>query len=138
MSFLLDTNTCIRYLNGRAPHVRDRMQRTPPALVAVCAIVKAELYAGAAKSQNPARTRAAQDRFLSLFASFPFDDAAADVYGHLRARLERAGSPIGPYDLQIAAIALLHGCTLVTHNTREFARVPGLLLEDWEAPNDLD
>ena len=66
------------------------------------------------------------------FVSLPFDDAAASVYAIIRAHLESAGTPIGPYDLQIAAIALANGLTLVTHNTREFSRVPGLLLEDWE------
>lgn len=132
LTYLLDTNTCIRYLNGRAPGVRDRLRRTPPAQVAVCAVVKAELYAGAAKSTDPARTRANQDRFLAPFVSLPFDDATADTYGRVRATLEKAGTPIGPYDLQIAAIALTHGCTLVTHNTREFGRIPGLALDDWE------
>ena len=132
MIFLLDTNTCILYLNGRAPSVRERLQQTPPSLITVCAVVKAELYAGAAKTQDPTRTRARQERFLSAFVSLPFDDAAADIYGDLRATLERAGTPIGAYDLQIAAIALARDCTLVTHNTREFARVPDLSLDDWE------
>ena len=68
------------------------------------------------------------------FASFPFDDSAADVYARIRHHLESQGTPIGPYDLQIAAIALTNGCTLVTHNTTEFSCVPGLVLEDWEMP----
>jgi tRNA(fMet)-specific endonuclease VapC len=63
-----------------------------------------------------------------------FDDAAADVYAGIRHHLESQGTPIGPYDLQIAAIALADGCTLVTHNTTEFSRVPRLVLEDWEVP----
>jgi tRNA(fMet)-specific endonuclease VapC len=62
----------------------------------------------------------------------PFDDAAADLGGNLRAQLARQGAPIGPYDLQIAAIALANECTLVTHNVREFSRVPDLTIEDWE------
>lgn len=62
----------------------------------------------------------------------PFDDAAAQAYGQLRVYLERAGTLIGPYDMQIAAIALVHGLIVVTHNTREFGRVPGLNIEDWE------
>jgi tRNA(fMet)-specific endonuclease VapC len=71
---------------------------------------------------------------LAPFARFPFDDAAADHFVSTRTHLESRGTPIGPYDLQIAAIALANACTLVTHNTAEFSRLPGLLLEDWEVP----
>jgi tRNA(fMet)-specific endonuclease VapC len=94
---------------------------------------KAELFAGAMKSTDPARTLARQLRFLSQFISLPFDDRAAEAYGRIRTQLETAGAPIGPYDLQIAAIAVSSGLILVTHNTREFGRVPDLALEDWEA-----
>lgn len=132
MTFLLDTNACIRYLNGKAPRIRERMRLQRPDEIQVCSVVKAELFAGAAKSTDPARTLARQQSFLSRFASLPFDDLAADVYGRIRAHLESAGTPIGPYDLQIAAIALARGLILVTHNTDEFSRVPGLVLEDWE------
>jgi tRNA(fMet)-specific endonuclease VapC len=64
----------------------------------------------------------------------PFDEASADIQAEIRHHLESLGTPIGPYDQQIAAIALANGCTLVTHNTREFSRVPGLVIEDWEVP----
>jgi len=67
------------------------------------------------------------------FASLPFDDAAAVIYGRIRAQLATAGALIGPYDLQIAAIALANNLTVVTRNTQEFSRVPGLVIEDWEA-----
>jgi tRNA(fMet)-specific endonuclease VapC len=133
VTYLLDTNVCIRYLNGRAPGVRERLQSLPPAEVVVCSVVKAELFAGAMKSTDPARTLARQLRFLSQFISLPFDDRAAEAYGRIRTQLETAGAPIGPYDLQIAAIAVSSGLILVTHNTREFGRVPDLALEDWEA-----
>lgn len=66
--------------------------------------------------------------------SLGFDDAAAEIHAQIRHQLETAGTPIGPYDLQIAAIALDSGLTLVTHNTAEFSRVPGLTIEDWEKP----
>jgi tRNA(fMet)-specific endonuclease VapC len=132
MTYLLDTNACIRYLNGRAPNVWQRLSALPPTEVRVCAIVKAEMYFGAMKSTDPARTLALQQVFFRAFESLPFDDAAAEVYGRLRAELTRRGTPIGPNDLMIAAIALAHDFILVTHNTAEFSRVTGLCLEDWE------
>jgi tRNA(fMet)-specific endonuclease VapC len=70
--------------------------------------------------------------FFSELISLPFDGNAAEVYGRIRARLEALGTPISPNDLQIAAIALANNLILVTHNTREFSRVEGLHLEDWE------
>ena len=73
------------------------------------------------------------DLFLSPFTSLPFDDLCARRCGELRAELEAAGNIIGPHDLQIAAIALQRGLTLVTHNSREFRRIAGLKLDDWEA-----
>jgi tRNA(fMet)-specific endonuclease VapC len=73
------------------------------------------------------------DLFFSPFTSLPFDDQSARICAEVRAELEQAGGIIGPHDLRIAAIALQHGLTLVTHNTGEFTRVSGLKLEDWEA-----
>jgi len=130
--YLLDTNTCIRYLNGRSPSTWQRLQAAPKTDVVVCAIVKAELFYGAAKSRDPQRSWAQQQTFLAQYASLPFDDMAAEIYGHIRADLETRGTPIGGNDFQIAAIALAYNLTLVTHNTREFSRVVGLILEDWE------
>ncbi len=132
MKYSLDTNTCIRYINGRSPGVRAKLPTVPTNEVIVCSVVRAELFYGAAKSQMPALSRQKQERFLRSYTTLPFDDLAADNYGRIRAHLEQAGTPIGPLDMQIAAIALAHGLTLITHNTREFSRVPRLLLEDWE------
>lgn len=134
MTFLLDTNVCIRYLNGRSPGVRAQLQARQPAEVAVCSVVKMELFYGAQRSQDPLRSLAVQQRFLQPFQSLPLDDAAAEAAGRLRAYLANQGAPIGPYDLLIAAIALANGCTLVTHNRREFDRIPDLTLVDWEQP----
>jgi tRNA(fMet)-specific endonuclease VapC len=72
--------------------------------------------------------------FLSGFSSLPFDDRAAEQYGRLRAQLAAQGTPVGPNDLMIGAIAVANNLTLVTHNTREFSRIQGLMIEDWEAP----
>jgi tRNA(fMet)-specific endonuclease VapC len=74
-----------------------------------------------------------QQRFLSLFVSLPFDDRAAEHYGRIRADLANAGMPIGGNDLLIAAIALTHNLSIVTHNVKEFGRVTSLQIEDWEA-----
>jgi len=103
-------------------------------VLAVCSIVKAELFFGSLRSQNPSRSRQVQDDFLSGLASLPFDDLAAESYAQIRADLANSGTPIGPNDLMIAAVALAHHLILVTHNTTEFGRVKGLRLEDWELP----
>jgi len=132
MNWLLDTNVCIRYLNGRVPKLRQRVNAAQHSDLLVCSVVKAELYYGAAKSSDPARTLAKQRSFVSLFKSLVFDDAAAEAYGQMRADLAAEGQPIGPNDLLIAAIAMANGVTLVTHNTDEFSRVTGLRIEDWE------
>jgi tRNA(fMet)-specific endonuclease VapC len=134
MTYLLDTNVCVQYLRGRNRSIVQRLQSTSPQDVRLCAIVKAELCLGALRSANPTQNRAKVDAFLRPYVSLPFDDAAAEIHAQIRHQLETAGTPIGPHDLQIAAIALANSATLVTHNTAEFSRVPGLLLEDWQQP----
>jgi tRNA(fMet)-specific endonuclease VapC len=130
--YLLDTNSCIGYLNGRSIGVLPRLQALPSQDVAVCSVVKAELFYGSMRSNNPPRSLAQQQDFLNRFISLPFDDQSALIYGQIRAQLAASGTPIGPNDLLIASIALANNLILVTHNTREFSRVEGLRLEDWE------
>ena len=101
--------------------------------IVLCSITVYELRYGAQRSVDPTREHSKLDLFLSPFTSLPFDDLCARRCGELRAELEAAGNIIGPHDLQIAAIALQHGLTLVTHNSREFRRIAGLKLDDWEA-----
>jgi len=132
MTYLLDTNACIRFLNGRSEPLRQRILLVAAQEVALCSIVKAELYYGARKSRNPSAAIAKQRQFVDAFVSFPFDDNAADAYGTIRADLESKGGPIGPNDLLIASIAISNDLILVTHNTREFERVQGLKFADWE------
>jgi tRNA(fMet)-specific endonuclease VapC len=132
MKYLLDTNVCIVYLKGRNLSLKQRLDTVSIQDIAVCSVVKAELCYGAMKSANPERNFALQQSFLAQFISLPFDDLAATTFGAIRAQLEIRGMPIGAYDLQIAAIALANNLILVTHNTREFERVQGLQLEDWE------
>jgi len=98
----------------------------------LCSIVKVRLLYGASKSQVREETRLKLHLFFNGFTPLPFDDSAAAAYGGMRAELERRGTPIGPNDLMIAAIALANRATLVTHNIREFERIAGLVLLDWE------
>ncbi|MDM8531837.1 type II toxin-antitoxin system VapC family toxin [Anaerolineales bacterium HSG25] len=132
MIYLLDTNVCIKYLNGRSSEIRQKVALHGPQTIALCSVVKAELFYGAMKSHNPQKTLAQQHQFVSHFQSLPFDDSAAETYSEIRADLEKRGTPIGPNDLLIASIAIANNLTLVTHNRREFSRVQGLKIEDWE------
>lgn len=132
MKYLLDTNTCIRYLNRRSPSIIRRLESESPDDIVVCSITRAELIFGALKSNVSARTLEFQRLFLQPLATLPFDDQAALSYGRIRVQLEGAGTPIGPNDLLIAAIALANNVIVVTHNTREFSRVENLSIEDWE------
>jgi tRNA(fMet)-specific endonuclease VapC len=132
MKWILDTNACIRYLNGRAPRLRQRIDAADPNDLLVCSVVKAELFFGAAQSSTPTVTLQRQKEFLAHFASLAFDDMAANLYGPIRAELKASGTPIGPNDLLIASIALANGVTLVTLNVNEFSRVKGLMIENWE------
>jgi tRNA(fMet)-specific endonuclease VapC len=133
MRYLLDTNACIGYLRGHAL-LTQRISACPISYQRLCSVVKAELIGGALRSRRPTVERARADVFVQQYVSLPFDDLAAEVFARLRFHLESLGTPIGPYDMQIASIALIHHLTVVTHNTSEFSRVPGLTIEDWEIP----
>ncbi|OUC15444.1 MAG: VapC toxin family PIN domain ribonuclease [Alkalinema sp. CACIAM 70d] len=132
MRYLIDTNVCVVYLNGRSPEVCNRLNSTPLSEILVCSVVKAELFYGAMRSNDPTRTLARQQEFLASFISLPFDDEAALICGCIRGQLASLGTPIGVCDLQIASIALSNDLILVTHNTQEFSRVEGLQIEDWQ------
>ncbi|MBN3959645.1 type II toxin-antitoxin system VapC family toxin [Nostoc sp. NMS8] len=132
MSYLLDTNACIRYLNSSNNPVFYRLNSLPPDDVFLCDIVKFELYYGAYKSSSRDKNLATLKIFFDEFVSLPFDGQAADICGYIRSELNKKGTPIGVYDLQIASIALANNLVLVTHNVGEFSRVEGLQYEDWE------
>lgn len=129
--YLLDTNICIYVLKNQIPSLTARLLSESPDDVAVSAITVYELEYGAAKSRWGDRTRDKLYAFLSPFTTIPFDAADAAVTGYLRALMAHKGSPIGPYDIQIAGQALARGMTVVTHNIKEFSRIPGLKVEDW-------
>lgn len=126
----LDTNTVAYFFKGMG-RVSERLLATPPAEISVSTIVAYELAVGVAKSPEATRRREQLHRFLSAVTVVSFGPAEADAAATLRADLERRGIPIGPLDVLIAGSALARGATLVTHNTREFQRVPGLRVEDW-------
>jgi tRNA(fMet)-specific endonuclease VapC len=132
MKYLLDTNVCIKFLNGRSLAIKQTINDKNPDDIVLCSIVKAELFYGALKSAQPDKNIERLNRFVSQFESFPFDDDAAEAYGRIRSDLEKLGTPIGPNDLLIASIALANGIILVTNNTKEFGRIQSLTLEDWE------
>ena len=135
MIYLLDTNTCIRFMNGRSTALRQKMESHRANELALCAIVKAELFYGAFKSQRVQENLVKVQTFAAAFISLPFDDRAAAEYAEIRSQLEKRGQPIGPNDLLIAAIARAQNAVLVTHNRREFERVDALQIEDWETPD---
>ncbi|MDM8560983.1 type II toxin-antitoxin system VapC family toxin [Candidatus Parabeggiatoa sp. HSG14] len=136
MSYSLDANVCIELLRGHNPTVATKFVEHNPQEIVVCSVVRAELFFGAFRSSNPDHALATVKKFLDHFQSLPFDDDVVEIYGELRAFLTKNGNLIGPNDLLIAAIALAHNVTLVTHNTREFSRVPNLDIEDWQEPEE--
>ena len=132
MKYLLDTNVCIQFITGRSVSLKEKIQRLDLSSLFICSIVRGELEYGARKSNNPEKSISVLRSFISSFQEIGYDSEAAEKYGIIRTNLEKKGTPIGPYDMQIAAIALANSFTLETHNTKEFNRINDLLLEDWE------
>lgn len=132
MRYLLDTNICIYAIKQRPAEVVAALRAHASAGIGISSITAAELWFGVEKSGST-RNRDALRRFLEPLEIADFDAASAEIYGRVRLQLERAGTPIGPLDTQIAAHAIHLGVTLVTNNTREFERVAGLRLENWAA-----
>ena len=130
ISYMLDTNICIYIINVRPPSVLERFRRERLGSISISSVTAAELAFGVAKSGS-ARNREALEMFLAPLEVLPFDASAIWHYGDLRAALERRGEPIGALDTMIAAHAMASNTILVTNNTREFARVAGLRLENW-------
>lgn len=130
--YLLDSDICINLLRGKLPHTFDLMRKSDPRIFGIPAVVEAELRTGAAESSNPRKNQRLLENFLAPYQSVPFDHAASMAYADIRAALERQGEAMGAHDLLIAATAVAHDATLVTGNLREFGRVEGLNVEDWE------
>ena len=132
MKFLLDTDTCIFALR-HSPEVRSHLEALAPEDVAVCAMNEAELWYGALNSQHPDKHTKDVEAFLKPLVVLPFDAEAAREHARLRMALKNM--PIGERDLVIASVALAHRLAVVTHNQREFGRVPGLKSLDWAVPH---
>ena len=130
MRYMLDTNICIYAIKNRPANVLAALRAHESDGIGISSISAAELYFGTRKSGS-AKNLLALQHFLESLEIADFDIAAAQAYGELRHALEAGGTPIGPLDTQIAAHALSLGVCLVSNNTREFARVPGLMLENW-------
>lgn len=129
--YLLDTNICIYAMKNTYPALTDKLFRIPPSEVFISSITVGELEYGCARSKWGERSRNVMNMFLAAYTVLPFDRDDAALFGQLRAFLASSGTPIGPYDVQIAAQGLSRGLTVVTHNTSEFSRVPKPRLEDW-------
>lgn len=136
MSYLLDTNVCIHVMSHRDERVRQRFESAGAARLVVSAVTVGELWYGVWASTRTAKNALVLEEFLRPYSVIPFTEVCAAEYGKVRAHLRVRGTPIGANDLLIAATALAHDLTLVTANTREFGRIPGLRLEDWTGEGD--
>ena len=129
--YLLDTNICIYIINKHSPKIIEKISKLNPSEIKISSITVAEMEYGASKSKNREMNRSALKNFLSSFEIINFDIKDAEIYGIIRAGLERNGNVIGPYDIQLAAQALRWGYIFVTNNIEEFQKINSLKLENW-------
>jgi tRNA(fMet)-specific endonuclease VapC len=134
MAWFLDTNACIMHLRGRHPQLSARWSQHRAEDIAIPLTTYAELLVGAEKSSQRERVLRQIESLLEAHEIVETTEEVAEHYARIRADLESHGAIIGGNDLWIAATALAHGATLVTNNTAEFSRIPGLALEDWSLP----
>ena len=131
MTYFLDTNICIYYLNNSAVNLSNALEKMPFDSIKIPSMVAAELLFAAGKSIKREQNLKIFKTFLSLYEIVPFDAKAADYYSAARIQLERKGQLIGSNDLVIAATAMANGGSLVTHNVDRFSRISGLTVQDW-------
>ena len=130
LAYMLDTNICIHVMKTYPPAVREKFNALAEQLC-ISSITLGELHYGAEKSARRAENLLAIEHFAARLEVLPFAGKAAAHYGQLRAELERAGTPCGPHDMQIGGHARSEGLIVVTNNMREFARMPGVRVENW-------
>jgi len=131
MRYMLDTNICIYLIKRQPREVIDKFQGIAPGEIAISSVTVAEMMYGVAKSLHKDKNKSALESFLAPLEIVDFDFTAAQHYGNVRAFLEKLGTPIGAYDLMIAAHAISLNSVLVTNNEREFQRIPDLIIENW-------
>ena len=131
MIHLLDTNTCIYFLNRTSEKIISQFKRFSPAVIKLPSITVAELFYGAEKSKAKKKNLAIVESFVSTFEIIPFDEKSCKTYARIRVSLEKVGAPIGPMDLLIASIGITNNFVLVTNNIKDFKRIKGLKLENW-------
>ena len=131
--WLLDTNACIAVMKNQPANVKANLLEQAVESVGVSTISLYELHYGVSKSSRPAQNEATLANFCRYIRAYSWNESCAEQAGQIRAELEKQGTPIGPYDILIAAHAKTLGATLVTHNRREFDRVQGLQVADWES-----
>ena len=129
--YLLDTNICIYLIKKKYKQLQRRVEKEELYTIAISSITIAELEYGIAKSLYPKENRETLIEFLSPFEIIPFNEMDCETFGIIRAYLNKIGTPIGPYDFQIAAQCLSRDLCLVTNNVKEFERVPKLNIENW-------
>ncbi|MGB6296643.1 MAG: type II toxin-antitoxin system VapC family toxin [Rivularia sp. (in: cyanobacteria)] len=135
MKFLLDTNTCIYIIKNKPPQVLQKFQTLNISDIGISSITVAELEYGVYKSQRQEKNKLALTQFLIPLEIVSFDEISTQLYGQIRAELEKKGTVIGAMDMLIASQAMSLGLTLVTNNIKEFSRIPGLVLENWVENN---
>jgi tRNA(fMet)-specific endonuclease VapC len=130
LAYMLDTNICIHVMKNYPENLRERFNALAEQLC-ISSITLGELHYGAEKSARRAHNLTAIENFVARLDVLPFAEKAAAHYGQVRAELERAGTPCGPHDMQIGGHARSEGLIVVTNNTREFIRMPGVRVENW-------
>ena len=133
MKVMLDTNICIYLIKQKPASVLARFEQYALGEIGISSITVAELQFGVSNSQKQQQNQAALDLFLAPLEIVDFDVRAAQVYGRIRAHLSQQGTPIGAYDMLIAAHAQSLDVALITNNLSEFSRIPNLRLENWVA-----
>ena len=130
MQYLLDTDTCIYWLNGKKS-VRDKLLEIGFQEVSICVITVSELYFGAYNSSKIKQNLTTAEIFIQNIGVLPLSNQTLKQFGQLKAQLRKAGTPVADFDLLIASVAITENLTLVTNNTRHYQRIPKLILDNW-------
>jgi len=131
MKYLIDTNICIYIMNKRPIDVIQKFKAIKLGEIGISTITVSELQYGVSKSRQRRKNEIRLNEFMAPLEVLPYDETASKTYGEIRFNLEKAGKPIGPLDLLIAAHAMSHSLTLVTNNDKEFKRIKNLKVINW-------